>query len=115
MSDDIEENTLLSSLTLTAGTATSAHQHDNMDSLYIQLRVSNGLFTSATYAWLESSIDGTTTTYAAITDSTTTVTGTATAYAWNYNNPAFNYVRVNFTIPSGNIVAEVKSRSRGER
>lgn len=110
---DIDFATLLASATLTAGTATAAHQGDNMNGFCLSFSVSNGLFTTGMYAFLQGSVDGTN--YAVITDSTTTISGTGTSYLWNFDKPFFNYVRMNCTIPSGNIVGAVVIRTMGER
>lgn len=113
MAIDTDSATLVTLATLTGGTLSTAFQADAMEGYCVQARATNGLFTAGSYAWLQGSIDGTT--YTHIADSTLTVAGTATSYMWNVDAPYYNYVQVGVTLPSGNIVWEVKIRTIGER
>lgn len=110
---DTDSATLQTAATLTGGTLTTAFQADAMEGYCVQALTSNGLYTAGTYAWLQGSVDGTT--YTHISGSTLTVTGTATSYMWNVDAPYYNYVQVGITIPSGNVVWQVKIRTISER
>ena len=118
MGTDFDTETLFSKAggagnTITSGTATSAHNNDNMDRFYANLIIGSGVFTTTSFAVLQSSIDGVA--FQDIVDSTTTLSA-AGGYAWNYANPAFNYFRINFTLGSGNFLAVTSScRSIGLR
>ncbi len=113
MAIDTDLATIIASVTLTTQTVSTAHQCDNMEGYCVQAVVSNGSFTAGMYAWLQGSLDGTT--YTHISGSTLTVAGTGSSYMWNVDAPYYNYVQCGFTMPSGNIVTEVKIRTIGER
>lgn len=112
MALDTDTATLLAAVTLTGGTITSAHNGENMSGYCMSAVVSSGSFTAGMYAVLQSSIDNTN--FANITDSTQTISAIG-PYIWNVNAPFYNYVRVGFTLPSGNIAVKVDIRTVGTR